>query len=67
MSRFPIWSPPSGFPTKILYVILISYTRATYTTHVILHDLVALIVFGEEYKSGINILYYAIHVKNMKL
>jgi hypothetical protein len=40
---------PLGFPTKILYALYISPTRATCPAKVILLDLVTLIIFNEEY------------------
>jgi hypothetical protein len=40
----------SGFPTKILYEFLISPTRATCPTHLIVLDLNILMIFGEKYK-----------------
>jgi hypothetical protein len=45
---------PSGFPTNILYVFLVSSIRATFPVHLILLDLIILIMFGEEYKLWIS-------------
>jgi hypothetical protein len=42
---------PSGFATKIPYAFLFSYMLAKCSNHLFLVDLVALIIFGEEYKS----------------
>jgi hypothetical protein len=41
---------PSDFPTRMLYKFLISLIHATYPVHIALHNLVTLIIFGEEYK-----------------
>jgi hypothetical protein len=41
---------PYGFPTKIPYAFLFFAMRATFPVHLIIHDLVILIIFGEEYK-----------------
>jgi hypothetical protein len=41
---------PSDFPTKILYVFLISLMHATCAAHIILLDLITPITFGEVYK-----------------
>jgi hypothetical protein len=41
---------PSGLPTKILYAPLLAPTRATCPVHLILHDLINRIIFGEEYR-----------------
>jgi hypothetical protein len=40
----------SGFSTKILYAILFAPIRATCHTHPILHYLIVLIIFVDEYK-----------------
>jgi hypothetical protein len=40
----------SDFHVKILYAFLISATRATYPTHLILLDLITRITFGAAYK-----------------
>ena len=42
---------PSGFPTKILYMPLLSPTYATCPTHLILHDFITWTIMGEEYRS----------------
>jgi hypothetical protein len=39
-----------GFPTNNLYASINSPTRATRPAHLILHDLIILIILGEEYK-----------------
>jgi len=44
------WSLPSGLLTTILYVFLISPLHTTFPTHLILHDLLLTLVFGEEYR-----------------
>jgi hypothetical protein len=41
---------PLGFPTKILYPLLISTIRATFRAHSILLYLITLIISGEAYK-----------------
>jgi len=41
---------PSGFPTKLLYEFLISCMGSMYLAHLILHELIPLITFGEAYK-----------------
>jgi hypothetical protein len=41
---------PSGFPTKIIYAILIFPMRATRPAHLILLDSITLIIFDEAYK-----------------
>jgi hypothetical protein len=38
----------SGFPTQTLYEPLLSPTRATSTTHLVLLDLITRVIFGEE-------------------
>jgi hypothetical protein len=45
---------PFRFPTKILYVFLISTMRATCCAHLKLLDLVVLLIFGEAYKLWIS-------------
>jgi len=42
---------PLGFPTKTLYVPLISRISATRPTNLILHDLIVRTTFGEDYRS----------------
>ena len=42
---------PSGFPTKILYTLILSPIRATCPIHPILFNFITQIVFGEEYRS----------------
>ena len=41
---------PSGFPTKTLYTPLLSHINATCPDHLILLDLVAQTILGEEYR-----------------
>ena len=40
------WLFPSGFPTKTLYIHLLSQTRATCPTHLILFDLITRTILG---------------------
>jgi len=42
---------PSGFPITILYATRLSHVRATCPAHLILHDLITQIIFGEAYRS----------------
>jgi hypothetical protein len=42
---------PSGFPTNNLYAFFFAPIRPTWPAHHILHDLIILIILGEEYKS----------------
>ena len=42
---------PSGFPTKILYVPLLSPTHATCPAHLMLLHLITRTIFGEQYRS----------------
>jgi hypothetical protein len=44
---FPSGIFPSGFPVKMLYVLLIFPMRAAHPAYLILHDLMTLIIFGE--------------------
>jgi len=41
----------SGFPTKTLYMPLLSPIRANCLTHLILHDFMSRKIWGEEYRS----------------
>jgi hypothetical protein len=41
---------PSGCPTKTIYALFIYPTRTTCPSHLILHDLITPIIFGEVYK-----------------
>jgi len=41
---------PSGFPTKILYALLVSPMCATFSIHLIILYLITLITLGEAYK-----------------
>jgi hypothetical protein len=41
---------PSSFPTKIFYIFLIFPMRATCPAHIMLHQCITLIIFGEWYK-----------------
>ena len=45
------------FPTKALYLLLLSPIRATCLTHLILHCYITCIIFGEDYKSWKSSLY----------
>jgi hypothetical protein len=45
--RLPSGLFPSGFPNKMLYVFLISFTRSTCSAHLILLDLITLAIFDE--------------------
>ena len=42
---------PSGFPTKILYKIILSSICATCPAHLVLFDLITRTTLGEEYRS----------------
>jgi len=42
---------PSGYPTKTLYMLLLSPILVTRPTHLILHDLITQKIYGEEYRT----------------
>jgi len=48
---FPSGLFPSGFPTKILYMPLLSHIRATCLAHLILLDFITWTILGEQYRS----------------
>jgi len=48
---FPSGVFPSGFPTKPLYTLLLSPTRATCPAHLILLDFITRTILGEQYRS----------------
>jgi hypothetical protein len=50
MLRSPKWSPPSGFPTKMLYPFQISLMCPTHPAHHILLDSTTIILFRGKYK-----------------
>jgi len=52
---------PSGFPTKTLYMPLISPIHATCPTHLILLDFITRTTVGEEYRSLSSSLYSFLH------
>jgi hypothetical protein len=57
----PSYIFPSGFPTKILYVFLISPVRSTCLAHFVLIDSIVLIVFGEECKRSDHDVFHFVH------
>jgi hypothetical protein len=52
---------PSGFPTKMLYVLIIYPIHASYTGHVTLLHLITVIIFCEEYRLGSSSLCSFLH------
>jgi hypothetical protein len=57
------WLFLSRFPTKTLYVPLLSPTRATYAAHPIFLDLITRIIFGEVYRAWSTSLCKKFHVQ----
>ena len=55
MHRSSMWSLSLRFPTKTLYITLLSRIHATCPTH--LHCYITCIIFGEDYKSWNSSLY----------
>jgi hypothetical protein len=52
---------PSGFPTKIMYAVLFSHTRATSPANLTLLDLIIRIIFNEESKIWSSLLWSFLH------
>jgi hypothetical protein len=65
------WVFLSGFPTKNLYVILISNIHTTHPVHLVFHDGIISIIFGEEHtlwSSSVNSFLqprHFIHIKSI--
>jgi hypothetical protein len=52
---------PSGFPTKTLYAPLLFHLRPTCPVHLILLDLIAQVILGDEYTSLSSSLHSFLH------